>query len=335
MLTGSGSGEWGHQVGIARKWVFPIIRILIFAAIAVALVKVAFFADVSATTDAAVPTGEVVEPQVAVTIGTIRNDVTLQGTVSADSAVEIKATLAGQVRTILVTPGQAVDAGTEILTLRADVVNADGTSYVDYETVVAPIAGVLSSFTALVDQTFAVGDTVGKVSPPTFSVSAAIEPQQQYRLLNRPTEAQVAITGGPAPFTCTALTIAAPSSAADAGATPPSPTVRCAIPADVTVFAGLAAELTLAGGVASDVMTVPITAVEGASQTGNVYVMLPDGSTEARPVSLGINDGKNVEVTDGLSEGDMILQFIPGAAAIPSPLPGECIDDGQGNTVCG
>jgi macrolide-specific efflux system membrane fusion protein len=32
-------------VSVARKWVFPIIRIVVFAAIAAALVKIAFFAD--------------------------------------------------------------------------------------------------------------------------------------------------------------------------------------------------------------------------------------------------------------------------------------------------
>lgn len=322
-------------MGIARKWVFPIIRILIFVVIAGALVKIAFFADGPAPTDAASPTGQIVEPLFPVAIGTIQNDVTLQGTVAADAAVEIKATLAGQVRKVLVTQGQWVDAGTEILTLRADVMNPDGTSYVDYETVVSPAAGVLSSFTALVDQTFAVGDDVGKVAPPTFNVSGPIAPEQQYRLLNQPTQAQVTITGGPAPFTCGGLTITASVAGADASATSSSPTVRCTVPSDVTVFAGLSAKLTLAGGVAADVLTVPITAVEGTSQTGNVYFVLPDGSTETRPVTLGINDGVNVQIVDGLAEGDTILQFIPGAPAAAEPLPGQCIDDGKGNTVCG
>ncbi|GGL02580.1 hypothetical protein GCM10007382_23070 [Salinibacterium xinjiangense] len=324
------------NVGVARKWVFPIIRILIFLAIAGALVKIAFFGDSQPVSDAASPAGQIVEPQVPVTIGTIKNDVTLRGTVAADDAVEIKATLAGQVRAVMVSQGQYVDTGTEILTLRADVMNPDGTSYVDYETVVSPTAGVLSSFTALAGQTFAVGDDVGKVAPPTFHVSGPIAPEQQYRLLNQPTEAQVTITGGPAPFSCTGLTIAAPVAGADPGAAPGSPTVRCAVPVDMTVFAGLSAELTLAGGVATDVLTIPTTAVEGSSQTGNVFFVLPDGATESRPITLGINDGVNVEVLGGLAEGDMILQFIPGAAApVDGPLPGQCIDDGKGNTVCG
>jgi multidrug efflux pump subunit AcrA (membrane-fusion protein) len=313
-------------VSIARKWVFPIIRILVFAAIAVALVKIAFFAE-PVVDDAAQPTGEIVEPQVPVALGTIKNDVTLTGTVANDSPVSVKATLSGVVWDVYVSPGQHVDAGTELLRLRAEVMNPDGTSYVDYETVVAPIAGTLSTFTALEGQSFSVGDDVGKVSPATFNVSGTIAPEQQYRLLNQPADAQVTITGGPAPFTCTGLSIsaAAGSGTGTEGSTSTT-TVRCAVPADVTVFPGLAASMVLAGGVAENVMVVPITAVEGSAQTGNVYFVLPDGATEVRPVTLGLNDGTNVEVKEGLTEGDLILQFIPGAAAVPDcgggPMPG-------------
>jgi multidrug efflux pump subunit AcrA (membrane-fusion protein) len=320
-------------VSIARKWVFPIIRILVFAAIAVALVKIAFFAD-PVVDDAAKPTGEIVEPQVAVALGTIQNDVTVTATVANDSPVPIKATLTGVVRDVYVSAGQHVDAGTEILRLRAEVMNPDGTSYVDYETVVAPIGGTLSTFTALEGQTFSVGDDVGKVSPASFNVSGTIAPEQQYRLLNQPTEAQVTITGGPAPFTCTGLTITAAGAAGTGGGTgtgaetPSSTTtVRCAVPGDVTVFPGLAASMVIAGGVAENVLVVPVTAVEGSAQNGNVYFVLPDGSTELRQVTLGLNDGMNVEVKEGLAEGDMILQFVPGAAAPP--------DCGEGGAVAG
>ncbi|CAN5214372.1 hypothetical protein BH09ACT5_BH09ACT5_06390 [soil metagenome] len=313
-------------MSIARKWVFPIIRILIFAAIAAALVKIAFFAD-PVVDDSAKPTGEIVEPQVAVAVGTIQNDVTLTGTVANDAPVSVKATLSGVVRDVYASAGQHVDAGTEILRLRAEVMNPDGTSYVDYETVTSPIAGTLSAFTALEGQTFAVGDDVGKVSPASFNVSGTIAPEQQYRLLNQPTEAQVTITGGPAPFTCTGLTITA-ATGAGTGTAPgaegssSTTTVRCSVPPDVTVFPGLAASLVIAGGVAENVLVVPITAVEGSAQTGNVYFVLPDGTTEARPVTLGLNDGVNVEVKDGLAEGDLILQFVPGADALPADCGG-------------
>jgi multidrug efflux pump subunit AcrA (membrane-fusion protein) len=83
------------------------------------------------------------------------------------------------------------------------------------------------------------------------------------------------------------------------------------------------------------VLTVPITAVEGTAGTGNVYFVLPDGTTELRPVTLGLNDGVNIEVVEGLAEGDLILQFIPGAPAGPPGGMGEnCMPMPDGSMVC-
>lgn len=180
----------------------------------------------------------------------------------------------------------------------------------------------------IVGQVVAVGEVIGQVAPPTFSVSGSLSPEQQYRLLNRPTEASVAITGGPAPFTCTGLTVSSAlagaavdtSSTGDSGSGASSSsgtTTRCAVPAGVTVFSGLAATLTISGGVAKDVLVVPITAVEGSAQTGVAYTQKADGSTEKHPVTIGLNDGTKVEITGGLAKGDQILQFVPGATATP------------------
>jgi multidrug efflux pump subunit AcrA (membrane-fusion protein) len=331
-------------VSIARKWVFPILWILIFAAIAAALVKLAFIPDQVAADGPEVPSAEIVEPQVPVTIGTIRNDVVLSGTVESDAAVPIPATLTGEVREVAVGQGQWVEAGQEILKLRAMVTYSDGTSGTEWEIVTAPATGTLSSFTALVGQQFAVGEAVGQIAPPAFHVEGSIPPEQLYRLIERPADAQVTINGGPAPFTCTGLTISSPLPGAGSGSGTggtgtgtgdTGPTVRCAVPGDVTVFAGLTAELVIAGGVAEDVLTVPITAVEGTAGTGNVYFVLPDGSTELRPVTLGLNDGVNVEVTEGLEEGDLVLQFIPGAPAVTPGMEEDCQVLPDGGMVCG
>ena len=328
-------------MGVVRKWVLPVLRILIFTAIAVALVKVAFFPDTEPV-NPDVPSAEIVEPQIAVTIGTIQNDVSLSGTVAADSAVPIKATLAGEVRKLLAAPGQSVDIGTPILTLRAEVPRDDGTVSIKTTTVKSPASGILSDFPALVGQMYSVGDDVGKVAPPTYHVSGSLAPEQLYRLSVRPTEAQVVIVGGPAPFTCTRLVIATPLAGQEGSEGSSGPTVTCAIPTDVTVFPGLTAEVVIAGGIAENVLMVPTTAVEGIAESGNVYFVLPDGSTELRAVVLGLNDGFNVEIKEGLAEGDMVLQYVPGAVAVDPGMidPGmgvpieECMTDDEGNTIC-
>ena len=333
-------------MSIARRWVFPILWIIIFAVIAAALVKVAFFPDQSQASDPAVPGAEIVEPEYIVARGTVSNDVTLSGTIAADAAVPIPATLSGEVREVYVAQGAWIEAGQNILQLKATVAYPDGTSGTEFKYATAPSAGTLSSFTALVGQQFAVGDPVGQIAPPGFHVSGSIPPEQLYRLIERPSEAQVTIAGGPAPFACTNLAISTPLPGQGQGtgqgqqgtegtSSGSGPTVTCTVPGDVTVFAGLTAELVIAGGVAEDVLVVPITAVEGASGKGNVYFVLPDGTTETREVTLGLNDGVNVEVTGGLEEGDAILQFVPGAPSAPEGMMGEnCYPVGNGGMVC-
>ncbi|CAN5445123.1 hypothetical protein BH10ACT6_BH10ACT6_11060 [soil metagenome] len=320
--------------GIARTWVIPIIRLLIFAAIAVALVKLAFVGGTTASSDPAIATGQVTDPEVAVTTATIHNDVLLDATVSADPAVPVRATLAGEVRKVLVGAGQGVAVGTPILTIRAEVPNADGTTSITTATVTSAAAGVVSDLPVLVGQLVSVGDAVAQVAPPTFSVTGSLAPAQQYRLLNKPTDAQVAITGGPAPFTCTGLTISSQLAGAGAGSSSsgssssgsgatgsetgsgssPGPTVRCSVPAEVTVFGGLAAKMTISGGVAENVLVVPITAVEGSAGTGVVYISAAGGGKPTtQKVTLGINDGKLVQITGGVQKGEMIREFVPGA----------------------
>ena len=60
-----------------------------------------------------------------------------------------------------------------------------------------------------------------------------------------------------------------------------------------------------------DVLVVPITAVQGSVQTGNVWVLGDDGAPAQRQVTLGLSDGEQIEVTDGLGEGESVLQFVP------------------------
>jgi multidrug efflux pump subunit AcrA (membrane-fusion protein) len=306
-------------VSIARKWVFPIIRIVVFVVIAAALVKLAFFAD-PVETGGEQPTGEIVEPQIPVTLGTIQNDIVLSGAVNANPAIPVKATFGGEVREVLIRQGKAVKKGTPILVVRAELVNQNGTPYTRTETIVAGATGILSSFSVLVGQVVGIGDVVGQVAPQSFNVTATIAPEQLYRLTEQPTEAQVAVQGGPAPFTCVGLTIITPLPGSGGDGTggegeASGTTVRCRVPAEVRVFPGLVADLTIAGGIAENVLTVPMTAVQGAADTGIVFVVLEDGTQEERPVTLGLNDGVNVEIVEGLTEGELVLQFVPGASA--------------------
>jgi multidrug efflux pump subunit AcrA (membrane-fusion protein) len=333
-----------------RTVVFPALRLLVWAVIAVALVVLAFrggSGDPGGPSGPGAPTLELSSPPVPVSRGTVTNTVSVTGTVVADPAVPVKATAAGTVRRVLVTQGATVTAGQALLEIRYEeqldpVVGRDAEGNptstprpprVRTATVPAPTAGKLTTLDVLVDQIVAVGDKVGAISPGTLSVTATLTQAEQFRLLAPPATAEVEVQGGPAPFTCTGLTLGAPAATGDEdaagqpGAGPPpdgsggggGTTARCAVPPGVTVFAGMGATVRVSAGTAENVLVVPITAVQGSVQTGNVWVVAEDGTEEQRAVTLGLSDGDQIEVKEGLAEGEQVLQFVP----VPDDTPVE------------
>ncbi len=187
----------------------------------------------------------------------------------------------------------------------------------------------------LVGQTVSIGGDVATIAPGTYSVTGSVTADQQYRLLSAPGAAQVTLQGGPAPFDCSNLSIGRSSTdqqqpqqpSFDQFGMPMSSgggsTIRCSVPAGVTVFDGLTATMSVQAGKAENVLVVPVTAVQGSFATGNVWVVGADGQSAERQVKLGLTDGEQVEVTEGLAEGDMVLQFIPIANDKAATYPGE------------
>jgi membrane fusion protein (multidrug efflux system) len=327
-------------MSVVRTVVLPALRLLVWAVIAVALAVLAFRGGSGEPAGAAgpgAPTLDLSSPRVPVVRATVTNTVSVTGTVVADPAVPVKATAAGTVRRLLVAQGATVTVGQALLEIRYEqeqdpVVGKDPDGnptstprppLVRTATVPATAAGTLSTLDVLVDQVVAVGDRVGAISPGTLSVTATLTQAQQFRLLAPPSTAEVEVQGGPAPFTCTGLTLGAPPAAADdakdpAGAPPQGnggsgggTTARCAVPAGVTVFAGMGATVRVQAGTAENVLVVPVTAVQGSVQTGNVWVVSDDGTEQQRAVTLGLSDGDQIEVREGLTEGEQVLQFVP------------------------
>lgn len=300
---------------IWRRWIFPILMVVVFAVIAAALVKVAFFPD---SAEAAVePSAQISDTVVSVERGEVVNALTLPGTVARDAAFPIKSVVDGTVTAVHVAEGQTVAAGQVLVTIKQGypVKNVD---------VVAPEAGDVSELGVVNGQASSVGGDLMKLTPARYHVLSTVEPVQLYRLLGAPTEASVTIQGGPAPFTCTGLKV----QVAEDGTT----SVRCAIPPTEVVFAGLQAELGIDIGTVSDALIVPTTAVKGGAGSGVVWIDAGDGSElQEREVVLGVSDGTFVEVTEGLEQGDMIRQFVPGLAAANEPV---CYDDGMGGQYC-
>ncbi|KPN22196.1 efflux RND transporter periplasmic adaptor subunit [Arthrobacter sp. Edens01] len=329
-------------MGAARRIVFPILWLVVFAVIAAALFKLAFLDGMRAEAQTDVPSAQIQTATVQAELATITNTVEVQGSVLSDPGIPVRSTTDGTVVFIDAEQGQTVEKGQRLFQVRKlledqPVMPAadedDGPpppaaplyTYVD---VTATAGGTLGTFTVLLNQQVTVGTEVASIDPGTFSVQGTLTPDQQFRILNRPGTAEVALNGGPAPFACGDLTMGkTPAAAGGDGAAgqdgsapgPQTPqgsgSVSCAVPGDVPVFGGLGATITITAGEASDAVTVPTTAVQGLVQNGVVWVVTASGDTEERPVTLGLTDGQAVEITQGLSEGEEVLLFVPGAEA--------------------
>ncbi|MEU4364393.1 secretion protein HlyD [Promicromonospora sp. NPDC023987] len=322
-------------MGAVRQYVFPTARIIIWAVIAAALVALALKGAELDPPDALQPTGEISESVIAVDKGSVTNAVTVPASVVSDPPVEIKATADGVIAEIEVDDAK-VRKDSRVLWIKTEelvepVVEVDEKTgeetvteqepKVTWTSALAPVSGTVD-ITVLKDQAVTVGEAIGTVSPGTLSVSGTLTADQQYRLVGAAGKAQVTLKGGPAPFTCTGLTIGeAPGGAGGEGggeAMAEAPTdaatgaVSCSIPRKIKAFSGLGGEIEITNGNAKDVVVVPISAVLGTSQTGKVWTVAEEGAEpEAREVTLGLTDGLQVEITKGLKPGEQILEFIP------------------------
>ena len=83
--------------------------------------------------------------------------------------------------------------------------------------------------------------------------------------------------------------------------------MRCRIPDEVSVVPGLSGRMVLSMVKPTDTMALPLTAVVGGAQLGQVIIVGEDGSTSTRQVGLGMSDSFWIEITSGLSIDEIVL----------------------------
>jgi multidrug efflux pump subunit AcrA (membrane-fusion protein) len=298
-----------------RRWIFPLLLVVVIGACAAALVKIAFFPDRAESMVS--PEAGITDPVVAVERGSVVNALSLTGNVARDEIFGVRSEIDGTVTAVHVSEGAAVSAGQKLFTIRQEDPRKD----ID---VLAPEAGDVSEIALVKGQPTSVGTEIFSLTPARYHLLATVDPVQLYRLVNAPSEGTVTITGGPAPFPCTGVRVQVTAEG--------TASVRCAIPPKQTVFAGLPATMDLALGQVEDALVIPVTAVQGGAGSGNVWVDSADGAEpEERAVKLGVNDGTIVEVTEGLEEGESIRQFVPGFVA---PVEEFCYEVSPGVEQC-
>lgn len=92
---------------------------------------------------------------------------------------------------------------------------------------------------------------------------------------------------------------------------------------DPRVKSGMSASASIATGVAQDVLTVPISAVKGSGD--GTYVLVAASETDTSPVqtpvTTGLSDDTNTEITSGLSEGTLVVRKTVTATATKTAAP--------------
>lgn len=358
----------------------PVAWLAVFAVIAMALVKIAFIDGMKPGEVLTGPSAEVAIPVVQATRATVTNTVQVKAAVQSDTPVGVRNTTAGVVTHLFLAPGDKVTSGDRLYQVRTEVAAQSTTAdtaglataadqpggavarqpvtrtspVYAYADVLAPASGQLESLTVLLNQQVGVGETAGTVNPGTFTVSGSVDAAQQYRLLAKPSSAEIAVVGGPAPFSCPtvalkgatsdisggtgggtggasrsvpyAVAIPGGGSAPEQGGAPTG-TISCAVPSGVEVFAGLGATMTVTAGQAADVVTVPLTSVRGSVKEGSVW--LAPAGTETDP-SAGTQAGdpagqpQERKVQLGLNDGSMV-EIVSGLAegeAVLEFIPG-------------
>lgn len=128
---------------------------------------------------------------------------------------------------------------------------------------------------------------------------------------NAPFAGKFQVTDGVGPSDCSGVVPLA--SDASSGAEGQSSTISisdsyaCLIPTDSLVRAGQSAILVVTAQARNDVASLPVTAVAGRLQKGQIR--RPDGTV--LDVGLGATDGARIEITSGLKAGDAVSATPP------------------------
>lgn len=235
-----------------RRYVFPLLWLLVLGVIALALVKMAFFpsgAD-AAGEDGLVPGAELDGfALVTAESGDITATLALAGMVEADEGTPLTARTGGEITKIWKGAGQSVDKGEKVLQVRypvevapAPLVEedpaADGeaaeeiaapapapqpTTEYRYVNLVATETGILTDMEVEEWEDVAEGDRIATISPGTYSIRADLTPEQQLSLLDVELRATAAVPTAEEPVACTAPEIAQQSGRPDATSPADSP----------------------------------------------------------------------------------------------------------------
>jgi hypothetical protein len=186
-----------------------------------------------------------------------------------------------------------------------------------------------------------------------YGIVAEIDSAQAYRLSGAARAVTGQIKNGPGPFACRPLgTVAAlpegtipeppqPTQPQQSGAPVPEPAQQadqggpapaggteptglrlvCTAPRGVKLINGASVTLAVVTGKAAKVLVLPVEAVAGTQGKGKVDVIAQDRQRRTVDVTLGLTDGRFVEIKAGLKGSETVA--IPGPDLPDGPAPAE------------
>lgn len=144
-----------------------------------------------------------------------------------------------------------------------------------------------------------------------FGISATVPPDQLHRIYASPASARANVESGPGGVNCSLVPgriLEEADGESSAGNNLP---VLCLLPPDADVVDGLPAQVGLAAGRVEDALLLPMSAVLGSAQRGQVALLDAQGDPSTVEVELGISDGVNIQIVSGLEEGDRVASRAP------------------------
>lgn len=268
---------------------------------------------------------------IEVELGTVSSLLVLDATVRPEPGRALKAPKGGTVTHLWLNNGDAVENGAPIINVK---VPAETTAGADEEgeeaaaftevSLYAPTAGTIKGMGDVqVGDVLEPGATVATVAPDQFRAVATVPANDLYRLYEDPDDIMLKIDKGPPASECSFISLGSGEGGAPAEQSAQDELgeetegggggaeLSCRVPANLQVFDGVQGQMSVSTGEAEDVVVIPVTAVRGTSEEGEVLVVAEDGSEEPREVTLGLSDGQFVEVTGGLEVGDTIMDPVP------------------------
>jgi multidrug efflux pump subunit AcrA (membrane-fusion protein) len=270
-----------------------------------------------------------------VTSGSIRSTVNLSGVVVRQSTQNVSAPVTGAVSDIAVRAGDAVTEGQQVATVTVQPLASPTATFTSTsntspsptptpspinESVTAPVAGTVGKLSVTKGQVVVSGQQLLTVIPAQNDVIASVPQDQLYRFYSQPLSIQAVIPHQDEPIDCAYRSIGGnlPTSGAT-NVLEEEVDLRCTLPVGTSVFPGVRADVVAVTAEVDDALTLPVSAVQrtGTGNAGVVYVLEKGKQPQRTNVTLGISDGKRIQIVSGLFAGQRVQD--PAVSGTPTP----------------